>query len=764
MKEAPDDESELLRSSAMQTSQSIAHLRHRADLELAQALRALELRTEELAHSLSVLRATLEATTDGILVVSDAGEITDFNQQFLDVWRVPGEVLLGKERVNLLANLAQQLVDPEEFLERTNMIYEECLPETTDRVCFQDGRVYERCSRLQKIGDRVVGRVWSYRDISEQVRAEETLRDEARILELLNKTGTAIAAQLDLRNIVQIVTDAGTELTGAKFGAFFYTKTDENGEALTLFTLSGAPREAFEKFGHPRATALFGPTFQGEGPIRSDNILQDARYGQFSPHHGMPQGHLPVRSYLAMPVISSSGEVIGGLFFGHPEIGVFTERAERIIVGVAAQAAIAIDNARLYEAAQREIEQRKRAEAEREKLLVSEKEARARAERETRMKDEFLATLSHELRTPLNAILGWANLLGATDRPEDVAEGVSVIERNARAQAQIIEDLLDMSRIISGKVRLEVQQVDLLQLIRSAVESVNPMATARQVALSTTLDPEAGAIRGDPARIQQVLWNLLTNAIKFTPKGGTVEVLLEQVESKVAIRVRDSGEGITPEFLPNVFDRFRQADASTTRQHGGLGLGLAIVKNLVELHGGGVTAESGGRNRGATFTVRFPLSAVQLEPEERARPRGGVLEEGAGFRRQDLRGVKILAVDDDVDARELLRRVLSECGAVVELASSAREALQALQTMKPDVLVSDVGMPGEDGYSLLQRVRALSAEEGGAIPAIALTAFARVEDRKRALGCGFQLHLAKPVESSELITAVANLAGRTPRG
>ena len=759
--ETQGDEEKRLRSVALQTSQSILLLRMRAEQELLQAKRALEAKTEELAQSLAMMRATLDSTTDGILAVDEHGRISGFNQQFVRMWQLPRELVESGDRDTMLAIAAKQLKNADEFLRTTAEIYRSDAPESIDTLEFEDGRVIERLSRIQRINDRAAGRVWSYRDITDRIRAEETLRDEARILELLNKTGTAIAAQLDLQSIVQIVTDAATELTSAKFGAFFYNITDPNGQALMLYTLSGAPREAFEKFGHPRATALFGPTFNGEGPIRSDDILQDHRYGTMPPHHGMPKGHLPVRSYLSMPVISRSGDVIGGLFFGHPDPGVFTARSERIVVGVAAQAAIAIDNARLYEAAQREIAQRRTAEAERERLLVSEKAARERAEQETRMKDEFLATLSHELRTPLNAILGWANIMRESAAPEDIAEGIQVIERNARAQTQIIEDLLDMSRIVSGNVRLDVQGVDLGALIKSAIESVKPMANAKDIRVTSVLDSVAGAVSGDPARLQQVLWNLLTNALKFTPKGGRVHVVLERVNSHVEISVSDNGQGIAPDFLPHVFDRFRQADASSTRAHRGLGLGLAIVKNLTELHGGTVRAKSPGPDRGSTFSVVLPISVARPAPQLDQRGPAADEHHERLLAPCNLTGVRVLTVDDEPDARQLVKRILSGCGASVDTAGSVAEALDLLSSTTPDVLVTDIGMPEEDGYTLIRKVRQLSGARGADIPAIALTAFARSDDRRRAILAGFQMHLAKPVEPAELIAMVANLAKRT---
>lgn len=399
----------------------------------------------------------------------------------------------------------------------------------------------------------------------------------------------------------------------------------------------------------------------------------------------------------------------------------------------------------------------KRAEADRERLLTSEKEARERAQHETRMKDEFLATVSHELRTPLNAILGWATILRETAAPEEVAEGVAVIERNARAQAEIIDDLLDMSRIISGKVRLDVQRVDLLAIIEAAIESVKPTAAAREIRLTSVLDPHVGQISADPGRLQQVFWNLLTNAVKFTPKGGRVHVALGRVNSHLEISVSDTGEGISAEFLPHVFDRFRQADATTTRRHRGLGLGLAIVKNLVELHGGNVMAESAGLNQGSTFYVCLPATAAAL-PSDAARvhPRTTLPRE-LPEEHPDLTGLEVLAVDDEPDARELINRILARCGATVETADSGAAALRSIAKKKPHVLIMDIGMPEEDGYSVIQKVRQLLPEQGGNVPAIALTAFARLEDRRRAILSGFQMHMSKPVEPSELIAIVSSL-------
>ena len=375
-------------------------------------------------------------------------------------------------------------------------------------------------------------------------------------------------------------------------------------------------------------------------------------------------------------------------------------------------------------------------------LLDSERAARAEAERASQIKDEFLATLSHELRTPLNAILGWANVLrGDPSDTEGVAEGLSIIERNARAQNQIIEDLLDMSRIISGKVRLDVHRTDLAPIVEAAIETVRPAATAKGIRVQTVLDPAARPVSGDPNRLQQVFWNLLSNAIKFTPRGGRVQVLLERINSHLEVSIIDTGKGIETDFLPHVFDRFRQADSSTTRQYGGLGLGLAIVKQLVELHGGTVRVKSGGRDRGTTFIVALPLTVLHPEnaPESEARrhPSAGALAAPVLQRDLNLADVRVLVVDDEADARALVRRLLEERGATVTTNGSVAEALASIQEARFDVLVSDIGMPEEDGYALIRQVRALTVERGGAIPAVALTAYARAEDRMKAGDGGF---------------------------
>ncbi|MGI9165220.1 MAG: ATP-binding response regulator [Pyrinomonadaceae bacterium] len=403
-----------------------------------------------------------------------------------------------------------------------------------------------------------------------------------------------------------------------------------------------------------------------------------------------------------------------------------------------------------------------RALAEKLQLTRSElQQALIAAEAAAHAKDEFLAVVSHELRTPLNAILGWARMLrvGKLD-PESVIHAVETIERNAKSQTKLIEDLLDFSRIISGKLRLDVGPVELASVVEAAADVVRPAADAKEIRLQIVLDPRAGPVPGDPERLQQMMWNLLSNAVKFTPKGGRVQVRLERINSHVEITVSDTGEGISAEFLPLVFERFVQADNTTTRRHGGLGLGLAITRHLAELHGGTISADSAGEGQGATFTLMLPVMSVhgpahQPTTSDQQPFMGGPNERHAVLPRLD--GLHVLVVDDEHDARRLLNTVLTQSGAKVTAVATVADALEKLQLIKPDLLVSDIEMPNEDGYSLIRKVRLLEKAQGGLTPAIALTAHARFSDRMRALTAGYQMHLPKPVEPMELVTVIANL-------
>jgi len=396
-----------------------------------------------------------------------------------------------------------------------------------------------------------------------------------------------------------------------------------------------------------------------------------------------------------------------------------------------------------------------------EQLLLSgtrQHELTENAERANRLKDEFLATLSHELRTPLTAIIGWSDMLGSPKLdPATSSRAISVIRRNALIQVQMISDLLDVSRIITGKLRLSVQPVDLGTIIIAAVDGMRPAAEAKGIRLELQLDSPAGQVSGDPDRLQQVVWNLVSNAIKFTPKGGRVMIRLERVESHVEITVSDTGLGIAPEFLPHVFDRFRQADATSTRVYGGLGLGLAIVRQLVELHGGTVGAKSAGEGHGATFTISLPLAAVRGAADDMHSQAFTSSEFDCPPR---LEGLRVLVVDDEAETLEMLQFILEGCGARVRTANSAAAALEAITEDVFDALISDIGMPEEDGYSLIAKVRALGKERGGSVPAAALTAYAGEGDRIRVLRSGFQIHVPKPVSAKELVAVVANLAAR----
>jgi CheY-like chemotaxis protein/nitrogen-specific signal transduction histidine kinase len=403
----------------------------------------------------------------------------------------------------------------------------------------------------------------------------------------------------------------------------------------------------------------------------------------------------------------------------------------------------------------RDITWRKRVEDERERILARESEARADAEEANRLKDEFLATISHELRSPLNAILGWARLLRDPQvREQQLDRALEIIERNAQAQARLIEDLLDVSRIVSGKLSVQMRHVTMNSIAQGVVADMRPSAEAKGIELRLIDDKEINLI-GDPDRLQQIVWNLLSNAIKFTPEGGRVEVELKRVKDRAELRISDTGRGISPEFLPHVFDRFRQATGGDSKARAGLGLGLTIVRYIVEAHGGSVSADSAGVGKGATFTCKFPLAGAAQEPVPAVESQQPQLEVSG---EPSLKGIKVLVVDDDEDARDVLRAALNSYGAEVTTATGAPQALDTLASEKIDVLVSDINMPGMDGYELIRRVRAMNPEQGGRIPAIALTAYARAEDRLRALQSGYQTHVPKPVEPAELEIVVATLA------
>lgn len=416
--------------------------------------------------------------------------------------------------------------------------------------------------------------------------------------------------------------------------------------------------------------------------------------------------------------------------------------------------------AMLEQRVQQRTEELAAAHADRKQALEREHALRKEAERANKIKDEFLATLSHELRTPLNAILGWTQVLKRKASDESLTEGLDIIERNTRAQSHLVEDLLDMSRIITGKLRLDVQRVDLGAVIESAIATTQPAAQAKGIAIQKIIDPLAGPVTGDPARLQQVVWNLLTNAVKFTPKGGKIQVRLERVNSHLEITVADNGIGIDPQFLPHLFERFSQSDSSITRSFGGLGLGLAIVRHLVELHGGTIVGKSLGKDQGSTFVISLPLRAEVSSPDSERGAHPTSPRHDTKAEHTQLEGALVLAVDDEIDSVLLMKMLLEEAGARVLTASTAAAAYELIKQHKPNILLCDIGMPAEDGYSFIRRVRLLSPEEGGAIPAIAVTAFARTEDRTNAMRAGFQLHVAKPFEATELLACVANLLSR----
>lgn len=659
----------------------------------------------DLAYALAVMRATLEATADGILAVDQEGQVASLNTKFLEMWRMPQELVELRDIQKFRAFIAQQLKDPERYLARIAEI-EASRGNSFDLLELADGRSIERYSDVILIRERVVGRAWSFRNVTQRQESDLISR---RLAAIVDNSDDAIVGK-DLNSIITSWNKGAERIFG-------YSAEEMIGTSIMRLI----PSEL-----HSEEEDILACLRRGE------------RYDHFETIRLSKDGRRIDVSLTISPIKDANGNVIG-----------------------ASKIARDITDRKLAEEALREAQKvAELADAGRARLLESERAARSEAEKANRMKDEFLATLSHELRTPLNAVLGWANTLRASHpRPEELAEGLETIERNARAQAQLIDDLLDMSRIVSGKVRLDVQRLDLPTIIATSVETVRPSALAKGVRLQMVVDPLNASVSGDPDRLQQVFWNLLSNAIKFTPKGGRVQVLLERVNSQLEVSVTDTGEGIPPEFLPYIFDRFKQADASTTRRYRGIGLGLAIVKHLVELHGGTVRAKSAGIGKGATFIVSLPLIVLHPPPEEweRQHPKSGP-QNLPVLPTVSLKNVTVLVIDDEPDSCNLLERLLESTGAAVYLARSAMDGMECLRTKPVNVLICDIGMPDEDGFSLIRRIRALDDRQKSEVAAVALTAYARLEDRTEAIRAGFQNHLSKPVEPAELLAVVQSLA------
>jgi PAS domain S-box-containing protein len=663
---------------------------------------------ESLPYALALIRATLEATADAILAIEE-GRITNWNTKFVAMWGMPMELVALGDVQKVREFIAPQLKDPEHYLARIAEI-EASKEKSFDRLELADERLIERYSDVISVEERVIGRVWSFRDVTQRLESDLITR---RLAAIVDGSDDAIIGK-DLNSIITSWNQGAERIFG-------YSAEEMIGTSIMRLI----PLER-----------------QAEEEVILSCLKRGERFEHFETVRTTKEGRQLHVSLTISPIKDANGHVVG-----------------------ASKIARDITDRKLSEEALREAQKvAEAANADRQRLLESERAARSDAERASYMKDEFLATLSHELRTPLNAVLGWATALRAGHFPtEELEQGLETIERNARVQAQIIEDLLDMSRIISGKVRLDVQRVDLPAVVAEAIDTVRATASAKGVRLQTIIDPLNAPVTGDPNRLQQVFWNLLSNAIKFTPKGGRVQVMLERVDSHLEVSIIDTGEGISPEFLPYIFDRFQQADASTTRRHGGLGLGLAIVKQLVELHGGSVRVKSSGTGKGATFIVSLPMTV--LHPlQERGHPQSKP-RDLPSVPAISLNNVSVLVIDDELDARNLLKLLLESAGAVVYLAPSAEQGMEHLLSKSVDVLICDIGMPDVDGYSLMRRIRALNDGQKSEVAAVALTAYARLEDRTEAMSAGFQNHLPKPVEPAEFLAVVHSLANpRSRRG
>ena len=717
-------------------------------LALVRTARQAEEQTRVIRLSETRFRGLLESAPDAIVIANARGDITLVNKQT--------EILFGYEREQLVGQRVEMLL-PERFHERHRQhrgIYQ-ADPRTRPMGLGldlagrrRDGTEFPAEISLSPLtteeGMLVTAVV---RDVTERKRAEservqlaaeqaaraaaERTADRASFLA---EAGSLLASALDyektLTHLTRLVVPRLADvcavdiLDGTATRRLAVAHVDPAKEALV--------RELRTRFGFNPDAPSGVPSVLRTGRSAFLRHVRDADLviAAQSPEQLAMFRALGMKSWIIAP-LAARGRVLGAITLVMADSGrSYDDGDVALAEDLARRAAVAIDNAQLYQEAQ-----------------VA-----------NRSKDEFLATLSHELRTPLNAVYGWARMLRAGEVADEArGRALEAIERNSRAQCQLIEDLLDIARIGTGKMRLDVRPIDPATVIAAALDAVRPAGEAKQIRLHSVLDPKAGPVAGDPDRLQQVVWNLLSNAVKFTPKGGRVEVQLQRVNSHVEILVSDTGQGIDADDLPHIFERFRQVETGPTRSHGGLGIGLALVRHLVELHGGTVHAHSAGKGAGATFVVKLPLAIAHVAPHEPSRvhptaDRGTPL----AMIPDQLRGVDVLLVDDDVDSLEFVRTLLERAGATVLAAGSAKEALEALGRQSVDIIISDVEMPGEDGYTLLRRIRE-AGHDATRLPVVALTAYGRVEDRIRALSSGFALHVPKPVEPAELIAVVASV-------
>ncbi len=703
-------------------------------LDLTERKRAEEIRSR--------LAAIVESSYDAIIGKTLEGVITNWNKSAQRMYGYSDEEVIGRP-ISLLipkerAGELTKILDRIRSGEPVNQLETVRVRKDGTRI-----NVSISVSPLRNAAGEIIGAATIARDVTERRQLFEREQEARAVAERaasrtarLQAITAALSEALTPAQVASVVLNQVVPAFGARAGSVVLLT--DRGDELEILDAIGLPPgliDEWRRFPVAQQVPLAIAVRTGELVILENLEARDKAFPHLVSLHALTGN----QALAAIP-LTVEGRAVGAMGLSFEEAQQFSDEDRAFMLAIARQCAQAITRARLYDA---------------------ERRSRAEAEAANRTKDEFLATLSHELRTPLTAMLGWTRLMRTSNLDEaTAAHALETVERNARAQAQLIEDLLDVSRIITGKVRMEVHPIELIPVIEAAVDAVRPAAEAKAIHLQTALDPLAGPVSGDAGRLQQVVWNLVSNAVKFTGKGGRIKVGLERAGSHLQITVADTGEGIRQEFLPYVFDRFRQADGSTTRTHGGLGLGLSIVRHLVELHGGTVKAESEGAGHGATFTVMLPLLSV-LTPDADAEQLSAA--DGNGTQSAPallLNNLRVLIVDDERDARELLALVLEKQGANVRAVSSAEEALDAIGTLKPDVLVSDIGMPHDDGYTLIRKVRALSAEQGGRTPAIAVTAYAGDTAREMTLAAGFQTHLAKPIDPAELLAAIVSLVGK----